>query len=139
MKSARAGSRSQRREQLLHDPRHDSYKAKASCPTDALPGVRRRVPEGTLDLERRATRLRARAALPGLPADPRRLPAGYVSLAGDYLAGHREEILNIVRNCEAVEKAGHPLQRIIAIRTWRAGSWSRPPTPMSRGASPRRP
>jgi hypothetical protein len=38
-----------------------------------------------------------------------------VTLAGEFFAGHREEILNLVRNCEAKEKTDHPLQRIMAI------------------------
>ncbi|MBV9188934.1 MAG: ATPase [Betaproteobacteria bacterium] len=41
--------------------------------------------------------------------------AGYVSLSGQYFAGHREEILRRVLRCEQAESAEHPLERIIAI------------------------
>lgn len=44
-----------------------------------------------------------------------KFPAGYVTLKGEFLKMHREEILNIVRNCETKEKAEHPLERIMAI------------------------
>jgi NMD protein affecting ribosome stability and mRNA decay len=44
-----------------------------------------------------------------------RFPAGYVTLAGDYFRGHRDEILRLVKHCEEREKAAHPLQRIMAI------------------------
>jgi NMD protein affecting ribosome stability and mRNA decay len=44
-----------------------------------------------------------------------RFPAGYVTLAGEYFRGHRDEILRLVKNCEEREKAAHPLQRIMAI------------------------
>jgi len=41
--------------------------------------------------------------------------AGYLTLEGDFLAGHREEILNLARHMEKKEKADHPLQRIMNI------------------------
>jgi len=44
-----------------------------------------------------------------------RFPAGYLTIGGSYFTEHREEILNLVRNCEAREKAEHPMERIIAI------------------------
>ncbi len=116
MKTGRSGSRSQRREQLQDDPRHDSYKTKGKLPDPT------RCPEcGAVFHKGRWT---WSGALHGAheqscPACQRirdGYPAGYVSLGGEYLAAHRDEILNIVRNCETEEKAGHPLQRIIAIR-----------------------
>ena len=42
-------------------------------------------------------------------------PAGYVSLSGDFFAQHEQEIMQLVHNREAQEKAGHPMQRIMAI------------------------
>lgn len=42
-------------------------------------------------------------------------PAGYVTLAGEFLAQHRDEILHLVRNHGEKARAGHPLERIIAI------------------------
>lgn len=42
-------------------------------------------------------------------------PAGYVSLGGEYLAAHRDEILRLVHNTEQRARAEHPLQRIMAI------------------------
>jgi len=121
MKGNRAGPRA-RREQLLDDPRHDSYKAKGklSDPT--------RCPQcGAVYQKGRWTwNGAARGAVheqlcPACQRIRDGYPAGFVNLLGDYLAGHREEILNIVRNCESVEKAGHPLQRIIAIKDVEGG------------------
>lgn len=116
MKGNRA-LRSPRREQPLDDPRHDSYKARGKLPDPT------RCPEcGAVFQKGRWTwngvaRDSAHEQL--CPACQRirdGYPAGYVSLGGDYLAAHRDEILNLVRNCEAEEKARHPLQRIIAIK-----------------------
>jgi len=124
MKTQRGGYRPQRSEQMqvLDDPRHDSYKArgKLADPT--------RCPDcGAVFRGGRWTWSAAQGSTAHerlCPACQRirdGYPAGYVSLGGDYLAAHREEILNIVRNCEAVEKAGHPLQRIIAIKDVEGG------------------
>jgi NMD protein affecting ribosome stability and mRNA decay len=122
MKSGRGESRPPRREQLLDDPRHDSYKArgKLSDPT--------RCPEcGAVFTKGRWTWNsvpRAGAHEQPCPACERirdGYPAGYVNLGGEYLAAHRDEILNIIRNCEEEEKAGHPLQRIMAIKDVEGG------------------
>jgi NMD protein affecting ribosome stability and mRNA decay len=121
MKTGRSGSRSQRREQLQDDPRHDAYKSKGKLPDPT------RCPEcGAVFHKGRWT---WNSAPPGAheqlcPACERirdGFPAGYVSLGGEYLAAHRDEILNIVRNCEAEEKATHPLQRLIAIKDAEGG------------------
>lgn len=42
-------------------------------------------------------------------------PKGLLTIAGPFLADHREEILGVVHNTEAKEKAEHPLSRIMAI------------------------
>lgn len=42
-------------------------------------------------------------------------PAGFLALSGGFLAGHRDEILNLVRHVEQNQKNEHPLQRLIAI------------------------
>lgn len=43
-------------------------------------------------------------------------PAGEVTLRGDFAKAHRQEVLGVVRNLEAKEKAAHPLNRLMAIR-----------------------
>jgi NMD protein affecting ribosome stability and mRNA decay len=43
-------------------------------------------------------------------------PAGFVTLSGEFLQEHREEILGLVHNVEEREKAQHPLKRIMEIR-----------------------
>jgi NMD protein affecting ribosome stability and mRNA decay len=42
-------------------------------------------------------------------------PAGYVKLDGEFLGGHRTELVNLVRHVEQREKSEHPLQRIMDI------------------------
>jgi hypothetical protein len=42
-------------------------------------------------------------------------PAGFVMLSGEFLADHREEIMNMVENTEKIESKEHPLERIMDI------------------------
>ena len=50
-----------------------------------------------------------------------RFPAGYVTIKGEFLKEHREEIVALIENHEKKEKADRPLQRIIAIDDTREG------------------
>jgi hypothetical protein len=49
------------------------------------------------------------------------LPGGYVTLKGDFVREHRDEILAVVHACETREKPEHPLQRIMGIANVAAG------------------
>ncbi len=42
-------------------------------------------------------------------------PQGILTITGPFLIDHKEEILGVVRNTEAKEKAEHPLSRIMSI------------------------
>ncbi|MDT8383151.1 MAG: BCAM0308 family protein [Gammaproteobacteria bacterium] len=44
-----------------------------------------------------------------------RVPAAYLTLRGDFLDAHRDEIMNLVHNYEQREKAEHPLKRIMNV------------------------
>ncbi|QID16825.1 ATPase [Nitrogeniibacter mangrovi] len=43
------------------------------------------------------------------------LPAGYVTISGEFAHAHRDEIVRLIRHHETREKAEHPLNRIIAL------------------------
>ena len=45
-----------------------------------------------------------------------RLPAGRLSLRGPYVAAHREELLNIVRREGELERAEHPMHRLMDVQ-----------------------
>ena len=63
----------------------------------------------------------------GAPADARqavcpachrikeRVPAGILTIQGEFFSEHEEEIMHLVHNTEAAKKNEHPLQRIMAI------------------------
>ncbi len=48
-------------------------------------------------------------------------PAGYVTLSGEFMAEHRDEVLSLARHREQHEKAEHPLERIMGIEDVREG------------------
>lgn len=115
MKTQRAGFRMLRREQLLQELVHDSYKLgrKLAEPT--------RCPDcGAFFHKGRWTWDAAAAGAhehrcPACSRTHDSFPAGYVSLSGDFLQLHRDEILSLVKKCETSEKTEHPLERIMAI------------------------
>ena len=42
-------------------------------------------------------------------------PAGMVTMSGDFVRNHRQEVVNLARRHEREERARHPLHRIISI------------------------
>lgn len=59
----------------------------------------------------------AQARCPACQRVRDRLPGATVTLGGDFLAAHRDEILGTIRNCEQAEKAARPMQRIMSMTT----------------------
>ncbi|HXM82399.1 MAG TPA: BCAM0308 family protein [Burkholderiales bacterium] len=115
MKNDRGGFRMLRREQLLQELVHDSYKSPRKlrqptrCPDCGAVYRDGRWQWGPQSAAAHETRC------PACQRTHDRFPAGYVSLDGEFLDEHREEILHRVHNCEKAEKAEHPLERIMAI------------------------
>jgi NMD protein affecting ribosome stability and mRNA decay len=105
-----------RRDKLLREYEHDTYK---------LPG---KLPDPTACPRCRALFRDGRWSWGSPPSDAqpvacpacRRIeddyPAGTLTLSGAFAQGHRDEILGLARHVEEREKAEHPLKRIMAIR-----------------------
>jgi NMD protein affecting ribosome stability and mRNA decay len=115
MKTQRGGFRMLQREQRLRERVHDSYKSKgklsgpAHCPDCGAIHRHGRWSWGAAEPGSQAQ------CCPACHRIRDRFPAGYVTLQGEFLQAHRDEILKRVRSCEDAEKAEHPLRRIIAI------------------------
>jgi len=45
-----------------------------------------------------------------------RYPAGFLTLSGPFLASHHEDVVRLLRNEEAAERAEHPLNRVIEFK-----------------------
>lgn len=50
-----------------------------------------------------------------------RVPAGFLTLRGEFFNEHREEIMRLVHNHVEKQRTQHPLQRIIDTRTLESG------------------
>jgi len=104
-----------RRDRLLQEAVHDSYKTKG------------KPHEPTICRDCGAVYQKGRWQWLKKPADADQttcpachrihdnFPAGFVLLSGEFLADHEQEILHLVRNLESREKIEHPLQRIMNI------------------------
>lgn len=115
MKAERPGFRMLRRDELLQELVHDTYKSrkKLSEPT-RCPDCGAVFQSGRWSWGGES----AGAHEERCPACHRihdRFPAGYVALQGDFFAAHREEIMNRVKNCEETEKRSHPLERLMGV------------------------
>lgn len=103
------------REEFRQDEVHDAYKSGKKLPEPT------RCPQcGAVFRDGRWQWLPApegahEASCPACRRIRDRLPAGYVTLQGEFFANHRDDILHLARNREAREKAEHPLERIMAI------------------------
>jgi hypothetical protein len=104
-----------RRDRLIQEHEHDPYKSRKQlhdptvCPDCAavFREGRWRWAEGPADAPR--------STCPACQRVRDRHPGGIVTLGGDFLAGHRDEVLGLARNVESREKADHPLQRIMDV------------------------
>lgn len=102
-----------RHDRLLQEWEHDTYKSKHKLgePT-VCPGCGAVFRDGHWQWGT----AQADASQTLCPACHRvedKVPAGFLSLSGAFLAEHREEIMNLVRNVEEREKTAHPLKRIM--------------------------
>jgi NMD protein affecting ribosome stability and mRNA decay len=111
-----------RREQLLKELVHDSYKLKWKLPDPT------RCPQcGAVYHQGRWRWIGAPAGAhesmcPACRRIHDRFPAGYISLKGEFFDAHRDVVLGLVRSCETKEKAEHPLERIMGIERTREGA-----------------
>lgn len=115
MKGERGGSRTVPRE-ALRERVDDSYRMDAKLPDPACcPTCRAAYRKGRWTWGA-APEGATRHKCPACRRIEDDLPGGYLTLKGDFLRQHRDEILSLVTAREAREKSEHPLQRIIAVR-----------------------
>ena len=110
-------ARQGRRDRLIRERVHDPYRNKNKlpeptlCPTcDAVfqHGRWQWVPEGMAHPAHQEV-------CPACRRIQEKVPAGFLTLKGDFFRGHAGEIMKIVRNREAQERAQRPLKRIMDV------------------------
>ena len=103
------------RSKLFPEHVHDAYKSSTKLPTPTVcPGCGAVFADGRwqwLPLPETA----CRQMCPACHRIHDHFPAGYVKLEGEFLAKHRDELIELVRNVEKREKSEHPLQRIMGV------------------------
>jgi len=104
-----------KRDVLLREARHDSYKPRRkSMSPRVCPGCKALFQDGRWHWAE-APSSTIEQTCPACQRIHDDFPAGYVTIQGAFLTTHRDEILHLVRNHEAHEKAEHPLQRIMKV------------------------
>lgn len=116
MKAERGGFRLLSRKQLLQEVVHDPYrlrrKLRDTTRCRACNAVFRRG-RWTAGLADGPARL---ALCPACRRTREHLPAGFITVRGEFAAAHRGEIVALVRHCESREAGRHVLERIIELQ-----------------------
>lgn len=106
--------RAGRQDRLLHEWVHDPYKSKHKLPEPTVcPDCGALFHQGRWQWGESP----AEAHEEPCPACHRvrdEVPAGFLTLKGEFLATHQEEIMNLVHNVEEKAKKEHPIERIMA-------------------------
>lgn len=104
-----------RRDRLVREQHHDTYKENRKRTEPSVCTVCGAVFTGGrwtwTDLPLEAVKV----TCPACQRIADNFPAGHVELKGHFFQQRREEILNLVRNEEKLEKGEHPMERIIAV------------------------
>ncbi|MEW6313725.1 MAG: BCAM0308 family protein [Pseudomonadota bacterium] len=110
-----AGFRPIRRDRLMQEAVHDTYKSKGKLAEPSVcPDCGAVFHDGHWQWREKPSGAHE-ARCPACHRIHDKFPAGYVTLSGAFLAQHEAEILRAVRNHEAREKAEHPMQRVMDI------------------------
>jgi NMD protein affecting ribosome stability and mRNA decay len=111
------GRRDRMLRELDHDPYHSKLKIKEpnECPECGAVFHRGRWTWGD------ATAGAHQQLCPACLRIKDRVPAAFLTLSGEFLAEHRDEIDHLIRNYEERERAEHPLKRIIGSEEQEGG------------------
>jgi hypothetical protein len=105
-----------RGERLIKERVHDPYKARSKLPEPTVcPKCQAVFHQGRWVWAEEVPATANQELCPACRRIRDRVPAGFLTLSGEFYQEHREEIINTVRNKEENEKAQHPLKRIMDI------------------------
>ncbi len=110
-----SAQRRAKRDALLRETRHDSYKPRRKPMSPRVcPDCKALFKDGRWGWAVAPASV-LKQKCPACQRIHDDFPAGYVTLTGEFLATHRDEVLHLVHNHEVREKSEHPLQRIMKV------------------------
>ncbi len=105
-----------RLDRLVKEKRHDPYESREKFPEPTICTECEAVfMDGRWNWLDKLPEKANKVLCPACRRIKENMPAGTISLTGQFLKTHGQEILNLVKNEEKAEKAAHPLERIMAI------------------------
>ena len=111
------GGASHYRDRIFDDPRQDPYQAKGKYKEPTVCGACHAVYHHGRWQWSDAPQGAQQATCPACRRAHEKLPAGFLTLQGEFLATHRDEIGSLLRNEAEHEQREHPMNRILAIAT----------------------
>ena len=115
IKNLQAGFHPIRHDRLLQEQVHDAYKSKGKLPEPSVcPHCKAVFHQGRWQWLKTPVGAHPETC-PACHRIHDHYPAGYITLKGDFLQSHREEIMNLVHNEEKRERTDHPLKRIMDV------------------------
>lgn len=104
-----------RRDRLVQENRHDTYKQQGKWPEPTICNECGSVFKDGRWSWNKLTEEANKVVCPACQRIADNYPAGYVELKGTFFQEHREELLSLICNEEKLEKVQHPMERIISI------------------------
>ena len=112
-----------RQDRLIKEKVHDPYmNRKKPVEATICPQCKVVFSEGRWQWQPDLTRASNEELCPACQRVEDKVPAGILTLSGDFFAKHRSEILNLLHNKVEAQKADHPMKRLMAIEDQEDGS-----------------
>lgn len=110
-------ARGERRDKLIKEQEHDPYMARHKPPEPTVcPKCKVVFSDGRWQWTDKVPSNAGEDLCPACRRTRDKVPAGLLTLRGEFFKAHREEIMRLVRNKEESEKAEHPMKRIMDVK-----------------------
>jgi hypothetical protein len=112
-----------RHDRLIKERNHDPYKSQKKLPEATLcPDCKSVFSGGRWQWLDDTTHPAQEALCPACRRIHEKVPAGILTVSGEFFQQHRDEIFNLLHNRVEAEKAQHPLKRLMGVEDQDDGS-----------------